>query len=77
MVMPVCLFFLCFSVFKFAAFRGAFSERERGRGSRWIDVGVLPVLVCFACLFEQLDRVKRPLTSIRCKAPGNEQKIEQ
>jgi hypothetical protein len=50
MVMPVCLFFCVFLFSSLRLFEELFL-RERERGSRWIDVGVLPVLlVCLAWL---------------------------
>jgi len=73
MVMPVCLFFCVFLFSSLRLFEELF-PRERERGSRWIDVGVFPVLLVW---LEQLEMVKQSLTSTRCKAPANEQKIEQ
>lgn len=79
MVMPVCLFFCVFLFSSLRLFEELFLREREGEdqdGSMSVFCPFLFVLLGLVG-FEQLDRVKRPLTSIRCKAPGNEQKIEQ
>lgn len=77
MVMPVCLFFYVFLFSSLRLFEELFlREREDQDGSMSVFCPFLFVLLGLVG-FEQLDRVKRPLTSIGCKAPANEQKIEQ